>query len=121
MKSRAVRWVWFVTLCHIDNFLHFLGIDWYWFCQYSGLGWFDVWDKGELLRVGPFLHTWRGWYYKTTPLTKNVVACHYSEWPVIYMWSLWGRLRDLYRHTVGSGRWLDGGAWRYYLRRATRR
>lgn len=83
-----MKWLWFTTLARIDDLLHFLDINWFWFCNYSYTGWLSV-------------------------RTKDRAP---SE-----IWTLWARLYFVYRHTIRSGRWLDGGAWRYYLRLAIRR
>lgn len=115
MKKRFFRWLWFTMLIWIDEFFHFLGIDWYWFCQYAGLGWFNVWDDGELLRFGPFMHTWRGWYFKHKPLTKNIIACTDQFPDSTGVWTLWERMFYFYRHVFRSAdvRWRDV---RYHLR-----
>ena len=77
---KTLRLTYWVLLSLFAEFLYDRDLDWCWFANYAigglaGATFFNFKDGCfNVYRIGPFMHTDSGWYYKYKRISNNIVA-----------------------------------------------
>jgi len=76
---KTLRLAYWSLLALFVEFLFDRDIDWYpltnyAICGLAGATFFNKDGRFDVYRIGPFMHTNSGWYYKHKRLDKNIVA-----------------------------------------------